>query len=174
MLRQGIWKFSTNEYHIFTWRDEEKGVLRMWDVRESIPKLENENEPKPVPRFAAIMATEKDQNHTLVEFFDGTDSVGLRRGFKSDRPIGEDFVKIADEIVSKWEGGITANIPSEPKTQSLNDWFDYFHAVGPRLRIRMDYIAKKTNLTVSTVYKAHAIYMREHGIPSQKNKVRKR
>ena len=112
---------------------------------------------------------------------DGTEShpLPMYGGYKEldyGEPIGDDFIKLAEEIKTKWQGSSEekeSETIKEPTTQNLEDWFDYLYAVKPKLRIKMEYIAGKTGYAVSTIYKEHTNYKNLHGVQKTKRTVRK-
>ena len=138
--------------------------------------------------FGMILATEDQPNRTIIDFIDGQcyqrTSLPTTRSSEppvfgsahlaSREPIGETFIKIAEWITEGLgKNSVLTKLPEEPQTQNLTDWFDYYYKVKPKLRIKMEYIADKTGLAVSTVYKEHTLYKNSHDIQKRKTLVRK-
>jgi hypothetical protein len=114
-------------------------------------------------RSSIILASEKFPNKTTVQFIDGKSASNLFRTEHDNPPIGNDFLTIAELMASQIKS--TDDLPKEPTTRNLNDWFDYFYRVKPtRWKINMGYIAKQSNYGINTVYKEHTLYKIRHSI----------
>jgi hypothetical protein len=170
----------TLEYHIGYFTPAHNTTREVWNVYIDPRIVVNGKRPGD-SRFAMILAVEDRPNRTMIEFIDGhcyertayqsrssTSEPHLGNAYlASHEPIGNDFVKIAKWIAEGLNENPTSNnIPNEPKTKDLIEWFDYLHKVRHRMRIKLEYIAEKTGYAKSTVKKAHSLYMKERGIQS--------
>jgi len=62
----------------------------------------------------------------------------------------------------------------EPTSNSLDEWFDWYHKVRPSIRLKLQYVADKTGYAIGTIYKEHSLYMTGREIESEKVKKSKK
>jgi hypothetical protein len=135
-------------------------------------------------KAATILAYQTRTGKTVIQFYDGC----LYAAVREDDPnlpttlsalpreaLGKCLDAFYDDLFNLVSKELTPNSlkPQEPQTAVLTDWFDYYYAVTPRMRIKMEYIAERVGLAVSTVYKEHTLYKNSHGIEKRKHKVSK-
>ena len=178
---------EVNKYKIDYTSIAQTSTREVWHVRSLVPFVNGV--PTKEQHDGMILALEELPNKTIVEFIDGAyysakgpDWVLLRAIYGERQtnmppaepekvygePIGDDFILLAENIKSELKIGDSefevTSLPQEPKTRNLDDWFDYLHAVKPRTRIKLQYIAGKTGFSYSTVKKEHSLYIKEKGI----------
>jgi hypothetical protein len=160
LLHQEAFTTDTSHYTYFRSPNHETSTQSIWNIIETT----DENIYFGISRSSIIFASEKFPNKTTVQFIDGKSETNLHRTEHDNPPIGNDFLTIVEMMASQIK--FSDDLPKEPTTRNLDDWFDYLHKVKHRIRIKLEYIAEKTGYAKSTVKKAHSLYMKEHDIYS--------
>lgn len=158
------------------------GEIRLY-TRSSVPRTQegftgqiSDSSPRPgdnpisveyyyaeLPGVAIINAMGLGDRTRLTLKLDGRNDKKLLRIWEV---LLQDLQKL--NVLEAKEAKIT--LPMEPQTRDLTEWFDWYHQVKGKIRVRMQYIADQAGYALSTVYKEHTLYMAERGITSKKSK----
>jgi hypothetical protein len=175
--------FYTLEYNISYFTPASTPTREVWNVHID-DRIVNPKAKDKLKNFGMILATEAQANSTTVEFIDGqcyqrTSQPAPRSttqppifGYAHPaihKPIGADFIKVAEWIKTELNKSQPPTPTQEPKT--LEEWFDYYYSMKGKLKIPMEHIAEKTGYALSTIYKEHTLYKNRHEI--RKKEVRK-
>jgi hypothetical protein len=177
---------TQQEYEVYYSSEAQTTMREVWIITPIVPVIEGSREED--KHWATILATEF-PNKTTVEFIDGLyyhrDTRGYTIGDEGQKIfhwewgsfeelakgdlIGDDFTELAQEIIREWGNNVLSNtvlsnnLPQEPQTRNLDDWFAYYHACKKtRIKITLGEIAGKTSHNASYVRQRHMNYVREH------------